>query len=478
MPAINIASLPRSSTISPDLYFLSVRDPDGAAFNELILAQSSGSGGGGGSGKILVDASNTIFPNRPRLKLASSVLTFFDDPGNDQTLLGFNTSVLMQRANYDADGDGIIGLNNGGTGIDVPAGEAGFFGVGPNNSPVLFKTNLYAATSPSTTDDSTIGYTIGSRWVFGPNEWICTDATPSNAIWSRTTGGGGGGSSSLLTIQAGGTDLPARSNLNFLGSGLTLIYDDPSNDATVVQIEQGDMTKSVYDADLDGIINAEAGGTGLDLTNSYEGFLYCLPIANTSPIVLRQNFGAFSQPNTSADSDNGYGLGSLWLERSNSDLWFNIDATPNNAKWQKLAKHTEFLANGTPISFKPSIDFVGFTISQTQDKLLIEPPSTATVQWLTHPASTNLQIRDNLHGKTIKVAGTLEILCPGNTTAQIRDGFQINVLLVTPNGSATFLPEDAGTTINARNNVLTEQWGSVHLSYEASTNAWFAIGYL
>lgn len=480
MPSVNIATLPRSSTITPDLYLLGVRDPDGAAFNELILAQGSGTGGsGGGSGKILVDTNNTIFPNRPRLKLTSDVFVFFDDPGNDQTLLGFNTSVLMQKADYDSDGDNIIGLANGGTGLSVPSNEAGLFGAS-DSGPVLYKTNYFANSIPTINDDSTEGYAIGSRWIFGPSEWLCTDATASNAKWSKTTGSGtGGGAGSNLNIQVGGINLPNRPNLNFLGSGLTLVYDDPANDAIIVQIEQGDMTKSVYDADLDNIIDAKAGGTGLDLANSAEGFLYSLPQADTPPILLRQSFGTFAQPSSSSDASAGFGFGSLWLDRGNDSLWYNVDATPGNAQWQRIGKARTFFDDTISLPYKEDLIFKGFSISQTTDAIIIEQSENlAVVEWADNPLDSTLSLRDSLHGKTIRLAGTHDVLCPSSQTATIRDGFQINVILVTPNSTITFFPEDSNTTINGRSNILNEQWGSVHLSYDANQDVWYAIGFL
>lgn len=51
------------------------------------------------------------------------------------------------------------------------------------------KVNLNASAAPTATDDSTAGYSVGSRWVDTTNdkEYVCLDATASAAVWTETT---------------------------------------------------------------------------------------------------------------------------------------------------------------------------------------------------------------------------------------------------------------------------------------------------
>lgn len=51
------------------------------------------------------------------------------------------------------------------------------------------KVNLAASVDPVATDDSGSGYAIGSRWVNTSTnkEFVCTDATPTAAVWLETT---------------------------------------------------------------------------------------------------------------------------------------------------------------------------------------------------------------------------------------------------------------------------------------------------
>ncbi|SNR34187.1 DUF1566 domain-containing protein [Lutibacter flavus] len=53
------------------------------------------------------------------------------------------------------------------------------------------KVNLSATAAPIATDDSTLGYSVGSRWIdvtIG-KEYVCLDATATVAVWVETTGG-------------------------------------------------------------------------------------------------------------------------------------------------------------------------------------------------------------------------------------------------------------------------------------------------
>ncbi len=52
--------------------------------------------------------------------------------------------------------------------------------------------NIPADDTPQVTDDATEGYAIGSRWLFGTDLYILTDATPSAAVWTQVTSGPNG----------------------------------------------------------------------------------------------------------------------------------------------------------------------------------------------------------------------------------------------------------------------------------------------
>lgn len=54
------------------------------------------------------------------------------------------------------------------------------------------KVNLAASVAPTANDDSGSGYAVGSRWIntSTDQEYVCSDATPTAAVWTETTGGG------------------------------------------------------------------------------------------------------------------------------------------------------------------------------------------------------------------------------------------------------------------------------------------------
>ena len=54
------------------------------------------------------------------------------------------------------------------------------------------KLNLVAIIDPVATDDSALGYSVGSRWIntIGNEEFVCVDNTATSAIWIAVTGGG------------------------------------------------------------------------------------------------------------------------------------------------------------------------------------------------------------------------------------------------------------------------------------------------
>jgi len=53
--------------------------------------------------------------------------------------------------------------------------------------------NLVAIIAPTTTDDSSLGYTVGSTWidVTADNTYVCVDSTATSAIWNQIDGAGG-----------------------------------------------------------------------------------------------------------------------------------------------------------------------------------------------------------------------------------------------------------------------------------------------
>ena len=58
-----------------------------------------------------------------------------------------------------------------------------------------FSRALNQTAAPTTTDDDSAGFEVGSRWydTTADQEYVCMDATTSSSVWKGTTATGGGG---------------------------------------------------------------------------------------------------------------------------------------------------------------------------------------------------------------------------------------------------------------------------------------------
>jgi len=125
------------------------------------------------------------------------------------------------------------------------------------------KSNMSAAVAPTVNEDNGDGYVVGSRWLdtTADKEYICLDMTIGAAVWKETTATGSG---------------------------------------------SGDMLKSVYDSNDDGVIAEAQGGT--DQSTYAQGDLLYASAANTlaklakgaATNVLTMNAGATAPEWTAA----------------------------------------------------------------------------------------------------------------------------------------------------------------------------------
>lgn len=97
-------------------------------------------------------------------------------PTSTTTLVGRDTTDTLTNKTINA-------LNNTITGLTKSD-------VGLSNVENL-KVNLVATTAPTNTNDSSQGYSVGSRWfdITNDKEYVCVDSTVSAAIWLLTTFG-------------------------------------------------------------------------------------------------------------------------------------------------------------------------------------------------------------------------------------------------------------------------------------------------
>jgi hypothetical protein len=135
------------------------------------------------------------------------------------------------------------------------------------------KNNLSASSAPTATDDTTEGYEPGSLWVdlSADAAYVCVDATEDAAVWVQC----GGASGPLDNYSA--TQPPSVHDDEIDGYGVGSMWIDVTQDPPTVYICRdptegdadwmeigtgggtGDMLKSVYDTDDDGIVDAAEG---------------------------------------------------------------------------------------------------------------------------------------------------------------------------------------------------------------------------
>jgi hypothetical protein len=113
--------------------------------------------------------------------------------------------------------------------------------------------NKYDATAaPTATDDTSEGYSVGSKWVdvTNDNAYICVDATEDAAVWEQINGGSGGGS---LEYQ---TEITTDTTLDGTQKGLNKVYPVNSATAKEITITTGDYVEN-------DVINIERRGQGI-----------------------------------------------------------------------------------------------------------------------------------------------------------------------------------------------------------------------
>lgn len=201
------------------------------------------------------------------------------------------------------------------------------------------KSNLGASTAPTVNDDSGDGYAIGSIWIDGTavKAYVCLDPTMAAAVWKETT------------VTAGGGDM------------LKSTYDP--NDDGIIDVAQTEATKypdtgeqAFLDADhtkLDGIevsadvtdsTNVAAAGAVMDSDISeVEGFMRKTGAGTYE--AIKSNMSAAVSPTANDDSSSGYTIGSPWLDTTADKGYVCLDASVGAAVWKETTGAGSGLAN-------------------------------------------------------------------------------------------------------------------------------------
>ena len=114
-----------------------------------------------------------------------------------------------------------VTLDSGSLTIAISAVAVGIITPSNNALPISILNNYTATTNPTVNDDSSDGYTVGSRWVNTSTDTLyeCLDASAGAAIWRPSDEIKAGGSAGVVIKNSGGTTVATLGASN--GTGVT-----------------------------------------------------------------------------------------------------------------------------------------------------------------------------------------------------------------------------------------------------------------
>ena len=194
------------------------------------------------------------------------------------------------------------------------------------------KSNLSATVAPVNSDDSSAGYSVGSLWIDtdANRTYQCVDSTSGNAVWRRTdiasTSDMTEGSNLYYTAARFDARL-ATKNTDDLVEGDNLYYTESRvNNNSNVAANTGHRSRT------DNPHNVTAAQIGLgDVSN------------------LKAKLDATSAPNNNDDFNDGFSVGSVWIDVSGDRAYICADASVGAAVWRQIGveSHSELQGVGT-----------------------------------------------------------------------------------------------------------------------------------
>lgn len=306
---------------------------------------------------------------------------------------------------------------------------------------------------------------------------------PDGAIKVAVTGGAGGGH----TIQDEGTPLTQRTNLNFVGTGVT-VTDDSGNDATVVTIDgggggisdgdKGDITVSgsgaVWTIDNDvvtyaklqnisatsrilGRITAGAGDTE-ELTGTNVKTIAGLATTTTDNAITRYDGTTGNTQNSGVtidDSNNIDGVASMDVDASGTISFGGVNIITDSAGTTTLS-NIDAIDSATEATIEAAIDtLANLTSIQGRTVTLADAGANAIFGWDdvagAYENLTQAEVKAVIGSASDTATGVVELATAAETTtgtdtsrAVTPDGFAgsdygkrvVNILVSDPLGSA------------------------------------------
>ena len=264
--------------------------------NKIEVTLVGGGGGGAGTLQETTDLGNTTTNDIELIDAA-------------ELLFGAGGGVLLDNASRLR--EGTIDAGTGGSkGIAQICGvgyelkwEAGsqyvMNGNGDNIRVVNYKFNIV----PSATDDSSSGFYVGSRWILDNGDiYVCTDSTIGAAVWEVET-------YADWNAASGSRVIANKPTIPTLTSDLTNDGEDGTNPfITALDLgSYGDMFKSTYDTDNDGIVD-KAETIQIIVRNSTGSTLTKGQVVYLSGATGNRPNAVLAQADTEASSDKTIGI--------------------------------------------------------------------------------------------------------------------------------------------------------------------------
>ena len=239
-----------------------------------------------------------------------------------------------------------------------------------NTSSSGVKNNLSAISTPTSSDDSTSGYSVGSIWidVTNDNGFLCVDDLSGSAVWNSI--GGGGGSNSItgeiklgfFNVASDGWVLMDDGTIGNASSSATtrantdtedlfkLLWNNISDTYAPVSSGRGASAQADYDADKTIALPKQLGrqllvaGTGVGLTSRALGETG----GSEDAIVVSHSHSAGSLSASSAGNHN-HTMSSFYANDSDSSGLFRINEADSagNFSTNSAGAHTHSISGST-----------------------------------------------------------------------------------------------------------------------------------
>jgi hypothetical protein len=193
-------------------------------------------------------------------------------------------------------------------------------------STIELKYNRAGTTAPGPTNNTTQGYTVGSRWVdtVADEEYVCLESTSLTAVWKRTTVvDAGGGSASQLSELSDVATAPNTANY------VLATPNGSSGEYSGRALAAADIPSLPTTKITSGTLLHERGGLEADVS-SYAG----IPLINNGATSqLKMNLGATAAPGVGNDNTQGYTVGSRWVNIQTGTEYVCVNTTTGAASW-------------------------------------------------------------------------------------------------------------------------------------------------